>query len=54
MLKSALTVKRTLSTGEKVLVGKLVENSKQSLFKRSLNHSGSVQFKGRYKPARGA
>lgn len=32
MLKSALTVKRTLSTGEKVLVGKLVENSKQSFF----------------------
>ncbi|WP_238925493.1 HipA N-terminal domain-containing protein [Vibrio sp. S11_S32] len=32
MLKSALTVKRTLSTGEKILVGKLVENSKQSFF----------------------
>lgn len=32
MLKSALTVKRTLSTGEKVLVGKLVENSTQSFF----------------------
>ena len=32
MLKSALNVKRTLSTGEKVLVGKLVENSKHSFF----------------------
>ena len=32
MLKSALTVKRKLSTGEKVLVGKLVENSQQSFF----------------------
>ncbi|PMG10652.1 phosphatidylinositol kinase [Vibrio breoganii] len=32
MLKSALTVKRTLSSGEKILVGKLVENSKQSFF----------------------
>lgn len=32
MLKSALTVKRTLSTGEKIVVGKLVENSKQSFF----------------------
>lgn len=32
MLKSVLTVKRTLSTGEKVLVGKLVENSQQSFF----------------------
>ncbi|AXN34730.1 type II toxin-antitoxin system HipA family toxin [Vibrio coralliilyticus] len=32
MLKSPLTVKRTLSTGEKVLVGKLAENSQQSFF----------------------
>jgi len=32
MLKSALTVRRKLSTGEKVLVGKLVENSQQSFF----------------------
>ncbi len=32
MLKPALTAKRTLSKGEKVLVGKLVENSKQSFF----------------------
>lgn len=32
MLKSALTVKRTLSTGEKIVVGQLVENSKQSFF----------------------
>lgn len=32
MLKSPLTVKRTLSSGEKVLVGRLVENNKQSFF----------------------
>ena len=41
MLKSALTVKRTLSTGEKVLVGKLVENSKQSFFQYDEAYLGS-------------
>ncbi|USD68190.1 type II toxin-antitoxin system HipA family toxin [Vibrio sp. SCSIO 43136] len=32
MLKSALTVKRTLSSGEKVVVGRLAENNKHSYF----------------------
>ena len=41
MLKSALTVKRTLSTGEKVLVGKLVENSQQSFFQFDEDYLGT-------------
>ncbi|PAY01036.1 phosphatidylinositol kinase [Pseudoalteromonas sp. HM-SA03] len=41
MLKSALTVKRTLSTGEKVIVGKLAENSKHSFFQFDETYLGA-------------